>query len=87
MRYLFEEYFESWDTKIHGPCNYFQGFYMDALIEECGTTNHYPLEMFRNCISKNTRSSYKVTINYGTPLLSSDYEMASKIKRGFERNL
>ena len=37
--------------------------------------------MFRNGISKNTRSSYKGTIKYGTPLSSSDSEMASKVKK------
>ena len=37
--------------------------------------------MFPNVISKNTRSSYKGTMNDGTPLSSSDSEMASKVKK------
>ena len=45
-----EKYFDSWDPKIHGPCNYLQIFYVAALIEECGTNKHYPLAMFRNGI-------------------------------------
>ena len=73
-----EKYFESWDPKIHGPCNYLQSFYVAALIQEYGNENHYPLAMFRNGISKDTRSSYKGTMNDGTPLLSSDSEIASK---------
>ena len=28
-----DKYFESWDTKIHGIRNYFQSFYVSALIE------------------------------------------------------
>ena len=50
--FFVEKYFESWDPKIHGPRNYLQSFYVAALIEECGTKNHYPLAMFRNGISK-----------------------------------
>ena len=42
--------FESWYPKIHGPCNYLHSFYVAALIDKCGTNNHYPLEMFRNGI-------------------------------------
>ena len=71
-----EKDFESWDPKIHGPRNYLQSFYVAALIEECRNKKHYPLEMFRYNISKNTGSSYKVTMNNGTTLSSSD----SKIK-------
>ena len=81
-----EKYFESWDPKIHSPRNSFEGFHMAALIEKCGTNNHYPLAMFRNGLSKNTRSSYKGTIKNGTPLSSSDSEMASKIQKTFVKN-
>ena len=59
----------------------FRVFYVAALIEECGTKKHYPLAKFRDGISKNTRSSYKGTMNDGTPLSSSDSEMASKVKK------
>ena len=45
-----EKYFEIWDPKIHSPHNYLQSFYVDALIDECGTNKHYPLAMFRNGI-------------------------------------
>ena len=76
-----EKYFNSWDPKINCPRNYLQSFYVDALIEERGTENNYPLAMFRNDISKNSRSSYKGTMNNGTPLLSSDSEMTSKVKK------
>ena len=44
--------FNSWDTKIHGPCNHLRSFYVDALIDEYGTTKNYPLAMFRNGIPK-----------------------------------
>ena len=37
--------------------------------------------MFRNGITKNTRSSSKGTMNDGTPLSSSDSEMTSKVKK------
>ena len=76
-----EKYFESWDPKIHGPRKYLQIFYVAALIDECGNKNHYTLAMFRNFIPRKTRSSYKVTMNDGTPFLSSDSEMASKKKK------
>ena len=80
--YLFiDKCLESWYPKIHSPCNYFQRFYVAALIEYCGTENHFLPEKFRNYISKKTRSFYKVTIKNGTPLSSSDSEMASKIKK------
>ena len=45
-RVFVEKYFKSWDPKIHSPRNYLQIFYLDALIEECGTEKHYPLEFF-----------------------------------------
>ena len=52
-KYVFvKKYFDSWDPNIHGPCNYLQSFYVDAIIDKCGTTKHYPLEMYRNGISK-----------------------------------
>ena len=76
-----EKDFNSWDPKIHGPRNYLQSFYVAALIEECGTTKHHPLTMFRNGISKKTRSSYKGTIKDGNPLSYYDPEMASKAKK------
>ena len=51
QKYLFlEKDFESWDTKIHGPRNYLQGFDVAALIEECGTKKQYLLAKFRNGI-------------------------------------
>ena len=86
-KYVFvEKYFESWDPKICDPRNYLQSFYVAALIDKCRTNKHYPLAMFRNGTSKSTRSSYKVTMNNGTPQLSSDYEIASKIKKSFVNN-
>ena len=66
------KYFESWNPKIHGPRNYLKSFYVASLIDKCGTNKHYPLAMFRNGIYKKERSSYKVTMNYGTP--SSSYD-------------
>ena len=59
---------------------------MAALIDEFGTNKHYPIAMFRNGIYKNTISYYKWTINNGTPLPSSNSEMASKIKKSFVKN-
>ena len=42
-----EKYFESWDTKIHVPCNYLQSFYVDALIDECGLRRIIHLQCFK----------------------------------------
>ena len=85
-----EKYFESWDPQIHVPCNYLQSFYMADLIDECRTRKHYTLAMFRNIISKKTRSSYKDTMNDGTPYSSSGSEMTSREKKNrhsmFEKN-
>ena len=53
QKYCFvEKYFESWDPKIHSPCNYLQSFYVADLVEECGTDKNYPLAMFRNVLQK-----------------------------------
>ena len=41
-----EKDFDSWDPKIHGPCNYLQSFYLAYPIDKCGNTNHYPPAMF-----------------------------------------
>ena len=50
-KYFFvEKDFDSWDPKIHDPPTYLQSFYVAALIDECGTTKHYPLAMFRSSI-------------------------------------
>ena len=76
--FFVEKDFESWDPKIHGPHNYLKIFYVAAIIEEFGNEKHYPLAMFLNGISKNTRSSYKGTMNDGTPSSSSRSKMASK---------
>ena len=63
---------------------------MAAFIDKFSTNKHYQLAMFRNGISKNKISSYKGTMNNGTPLSSSDYEMESEIKKNrsstFEKN-
>ena len=48
--FFVEKDFESWDPKIHGPCNYLQNVYVNDLIDECGTNKHYTLAMFRNGI-------------------------------------
>ena len=73
-----EKYFERWDPKIHGPRNYLRSFYVGYLIDECGTKKHYPLEMFRNSISKKARSSYKGTTNNGN-FLSKQHPRKRKI--------
>ena len=91
QKYIFvEKYFDGWDPKIHSPRNYLRSFYVDALIDKCDTKNNYPLTMFQNGISKKTRSSYKGTMNDGTPLTSSGSEMASKEGKNrrstFEKN-
>ena len=86
-KYFFvDKYLESWDPKIHGPRNYLQSFYVAFIIDKCRTNNHYPLAVFRNGISKKTRSSYKVTMNDGTPLLYSDSEIESKINKSVVKN-
>ena len=78
LKKIVEKDFDIWDPKIHGPRNYLQSFYVAALIEECGTEKHYPLANFQNGIPKNMILSYKDTMDYGTPVSSSDSEMASK---------
>ena len=50
QKYSVEKDFDSWDPKIPGPCHYLQSFYVASPIDECGTTKHYPLAMFRNGI-------------------------------------
>ena len=52
----------------------------------CGTNKNHPLAMFRNGIYKKKRSSYKGTMNNGTPLSSFDSEMTSKIQKRFVKN-
>ena len=56
---------------------------MDAPIDECGINKHYPLEMFRNGISKKTRSYYIGMMENGIPSLSSDSAMTSREKKNF----
>ena len=58
---------------------------MAALVDKCATNKHDPLAMFINGISRNTISSYKVTMNDGTTLLSSDSKLASKIEKFCEK--
>ena len=48
--FVVEKGFDSWDTKIHGPRNYLNIFYVVAIIDKFGTTKHYPHAMFRNDI-------------------------------------
>ena len=84
--FFVEKDFESWDPKIHGPRNYLLNIYVAAIIDKHGTNRHYPIAIFRNYIYINTRSSYKGKINNGKPSSSSDYEMASKIKKSFVKN-
>ena len=80
-QYLFgEKYSESWDPKIHGPHNYLQIFYVAAIIDKRRTTKHDPLEIYRNGITKYTRSSVTGTMNDGIPSTSSDSSMTSKRK-------
>ena len=65
---------------MHGPCNYLQSFYVAALIDKYGTTKHYPLEMYGNGISKETRSSVTGMMDNGIILTSSDSSTTSKRK-------
>ena len=74
-----EKYFNSWDPKIHGPCNYLQIFYVSALIDKCGPTNL--LAIFLNGISKNTILSVTGKMDNGIPSSSSGSVMTSKIKK------
>ena len=76
-----EKYFESWDTKIHGPRNYLQIFYVDALIDKCGTPKYYPLAMYQNGICKETRSSVTGNTDNGIPSSSTDSATTSKRKK------
>ena len=41
-----EKNFDTWDTKIHGPCNYLPSFYVAARIDKCGTMKYYLLAMY-----------------------------------------
>ena len=75
------------DTRIYGPRNYLQSFYLAALIQKCGGKSHYPYAQFRNGISrKRTRSSDNETMNNETSSLSPDYETTPKFKKSFETN-
>ena len=55
--FLVERDYDSWDPEIHGPRIYLQSYHVNALIDKFSTKKHYPLAMFRNGISKKTRSS------------------------------
>ena len=44
--FFVEKYFDSWDPKIDGPCNYLQSFYVAARIDKCGTMKYYLLAMY-----------------------------------------
>ena len=80
LEFFVEENFENWHPKIHGPCNYLQSFYLDALIQKCREKTHYPYAEIRNGISrKRTRSSYNERMNNGTSSSSSDYEIPLRI--------
>ena len=76
-----EKDFDSWDLKIHTPRNYLQSFYVNSLIDKCGTTKNYPLAMFQNGISKKTRSYYIVMMDDVIPLFYSDSTITSKEKK------
>ena len=71
---------DSWDPKTHSAHNYLHIFNVAAIIDKCGTKKHYPLEIFRNGISKKTGSSVTGKMDYGIPLSSSDSAMTSKKK-------
>ena len=47
LEFFVEKHFDIWDTKIYGPRNYLQSFYLDALIQKCGVKKHYPFAEFR----------------------------------------
>ena len=79
-KYVFvEKYFKSLDHKIHGPRNYLQSFYVDDLIDKCGTKKNYPLAKYLNVISKEMRSSVTGMMDNGITLKSSDSATTSKI--------
>ena len=40
LKFFVEENFDSWHPKTHGSRNYFQSFYLAALIQKCGEKNH-----------------------------------------------
>ena len=46
MNFLVEENLDSWHPKTHGPRNYLQSFYLDALIHKCGGKNNIHLLRF-----------------------------------------
>ena len=54
---------------------------MAALVDKSGTIKHYPLEMFQNGVSKETRLSLTGKMDNGIPFLSSDSSMTSKKKK------
>ena len=54
---------------------------MANLIDKCGNTKHYPLEMYQNGISKDTISSVTGKMEDGITLSSSDSATASKRKK------
>ena len=50
--FFVDKYFDSWYSNIHGLRNYLHSFYVGSFIDKYGTTQHYPLAMFQNGISK-----------------------------------
>ena len=47
MQFFVEENLVRWHPKTHGPHNYFQSFYLAAIIHKCGKKNNIHLLRFK----------------------------------------
>ena len=57
IEFFVEENLGTWHPRTHGPRNYFQSFYLAALIHKGRKKNKYPYAEIRNFIgNKRTRS-------------------------------
>ena len=67
IEFFVEENIGNWHPKTHGPRNYLQSFYLDALIHKCRGGKQYPYAEIRNLTgNRMTRSFQKDSDNNGT---------------------
>ena len=88
MQFFVEENLDSWHPKTHGPRNYRQSFYLDALIHKCRGEKQYPFsEILNFTAGRRTRSYQKESDNNLTSSSSSDDETTSKYEKSYWANI
>ena len=88
MQFFVEDNLVSWHPKTHGPRNYLQSFYLDALIHKCKSKKQYPYAEIQNFTAgRRTRSFHKESDTNGTFSSSSDDEFTLKYKKHYGANI